>query len=194
IVRTPANPAEERDHALNTLLSNQLVLGQYAAFGTDVKLPLADPKSAASMFTRGKVSDGYPCAPLAVTVAALARNPQDIPGRLCLGDFFRINGLDYLRGEFDPAPRPDELGGAAKGFAGKRNFRSEFYTSIIADPRAGANDKAYALYRAVMCYAPSAVNACGGASVPKSQRKAWFDRLKREYPQSAWAKKLRYYW
>ena len=29
---------------------------------------------------------------------------------------------------------------------------------------------------------------------PKSQRKAWFDQLKRDYPASAWAKKLRYYW
>ena len=45
-----------------------------------------------------------------------------------------------------------------------------------------------------MCYAPSAMNDCGGADVSKSQRKAWFDQLKRDYPQSPWAKKLRYYW
>lgn len=127
-------------------------------------------------------------------MAALANNPQDIPGRLCLGDFFRFHGLDSLHGNYYRNPDRDELGGAATGFSGKRNFRSEFYSSIIADPRAAANDKAYALYRAVMCYAPSGNNDCGGTDVPTSQRKAWFERLKRDYPQSQWAKKLRYYW
>jgi len=194
IVTNKGNTGTERDLALYTLLANQLVMGQYAAFGTDVKLPVADRTTNAAAFTSGKVSDGYPCAALTVTVAALARNPQDVPARLCLGDFFRLHGLDYLHGEYDSPPKPDELGGHAVGFPGKRNFRSGFYTSIIANPAAGANDKAYALYRAVMCYAPSAINDCGGDSVPKSQRKAWFDRLKRDYPQSTWAKKLRYYW
>ncbi|HOB13132.1 MAG TPA: hypothetical protein PKN09_02715 [Novosphingobium sp.] len=194
ITGNKGNAGEERDFALYTLLANELVMGHYAPFGADVKLPVADSKNNAAIFTKGKVSDGYPCAPLAVTVAALAKNPQDVAGRLCLGDFFRMHGLDYLHGEYDVAPKKDELGGYAVGFSGKRNFRSEFYTSIIANPAAGANDKAYALYRAVMCYAPSGINDCGGAEVPKSQRKAWFDRLKRDYPQSQWAKKLRYYW
>lgn len=195
IVRTASNSADERDKALYTLLANQLVRGQYGAFGTDVKLPLAKPTGQAMMFTSGKVSDGgYPCAPLAVTVAALAKNPQDVAGRLCLGDFFRLHGLDYMHGQYDRRPKPDELGGFAAGFTGKRNFRSEFYTAIAADPAAKPADKAYALYRSVMCYAPSAMNDCGGADVPKSQRKAWFDQLKRDYPQSVWAKKLRYFW
>lgn len=195
IVRAPANTPTERDEALYTLLAEQLVRGQYATFGSDVKLPLAKPTGQAMMFTSGKVSDGgYACAPLAVTVAALAKNPQDVAGRLCLGDFFRLHDLDYLHGQYDPRPKPDELGGFAAGFSGKRNFRSEFYTAIIADPTAGAHDKAYALYRSVMCYAPSAMNDCGGADVTKAQRKAWFDQLKRDYPQSQWAKKLRYYW
>jgi hypothetical protein len=195
IVRAPANSATERDEALYTLLSNQLVRGQYAAFGADVKLPLVKDTGAAMIFTSGKVSDGgYPCAPLAVTVAALAKNPQDMAGRLCLSDFFRLHGLDYMHGKYDRRPKPAELGGTAAGFTGKRNFRSEFYTAIIADPKAGANDKAYALYRSVMCYAPSAMNDCGGADVTKAQRKAWYDQLKRDHPQSQWAKKLRYYW
>ncbi|MFN3517076.1 MAG: hypothetical protein ACK4YM_07945 [Novosphingobium sp.] len=194
IVRDPANRATERDLALYTLLANQLVLGRYGDFAGDVKLPAPIAGGAATIFTRGRVSAEYPCAPIAVTAAALAKNPEDIPGRLCLGDFFRLNGLDGLRGPYDPRPGSDELGGVVEGFSGKRNFRSEFYSAIIADPRAGANDKAYALYRAVMCYAPSGLNDCGGAEVPKAQRKAWFERLKRDYPQSRWAKMLRYYW
>lgn len=194
IVQSKASPADERDLALKVLLSGQLVFGRYGDFVADLKLPFAKTDGQAAFFKRGKVSDGYPCAPIAVTAAALARNPQDIPGRLCLGEFFRLHGLDSLHGEYYPNPDKDELGGFATGFSGQRNFRSGFYNSIIADPRAGANDKAYALYRAVMCYAPSGMNDCGGAEVPKSQRKAWFERLKRDYPQSAWAKKLRYYW
>ncbi|MFM5949139.1 MAG: hypothetical protein ACKOPM_07910 [Novosphingobium sp.] len=194
IVTNKGSSAEERDQALYTLLANELVLGQYTAFGADVKLPVADRKSSAALFSGGKNADGYPCAPLAVTVAALAKNPQDVPGRLCLGDFFRIAGLDYLHGKYDNPPQPGELGGHAVGFVGKRNFRDEFYAAIANDPRAAPNDKAYALYRAVMCYAPSGSNDCGGTDVPKSQRKVWFERLKRDYPQSTWAKKLRYYW
>ncbi|HQV04817.1 hypothetical protein [Novosphingobium sp.] len=194
IVTNKAGSAEERDQALYTLLANELVMGQYTAFGTDVKLPVADRKSTAAIFTSGKVSDGYPCAPLAVTASALARNPQDVPGRLCLGDFLRLQGLDYLHGKYDVVPQKNELGGYAVGFPGKRNFRDDFYAAIANDPRAAPNDKAYALYRAVMCYAPSGNNDCGGADVPKSQRKVWFERLKRDYPQSTWAKKLRYYW
>ena len=82
----------------------------------------------------------------------------------------------------------------ANEFAGQPRTRSEIYPAIIADPKAGSPDKAYALYRAVMCYAPSGYNGCGGKDVPKSQRKAWYDQLKRDYPSSPWAKKLRYYW
>lgn len=195
VITNKANSADERDKALYILLANELVLGQYTAFGSDVKLPVAKPDGQGTMFTRGKVSDGgYACAPLATTVSALAASPQEIPGRLCLGEFFRLNGLDYLHGKYDVVPKKDELGGYAVGFPGKRNFRDEFYAAIIADPRAGSGDKAYALYRSVMCYAPSGNNDCGGDDVAKSQRKAWYDQLKRDYPQSAWAKKLRYYW
>lgn len=44
------------------------------------------------------------------------------------------------------------------------------------------DDKAYALFRAVNCYAPSGANACGGKGVDAVVRKAWFQRLKRHYP------------
>jgi hypothetical protein len=54
--------------------------------------------------------------------------------------------------------------------------------------------QSYALYRAVMCYAPSGYNDCGGEDVDKAVRKAWFQQLKRDYPGSVWAKSLKYYW
>jgi hypothetical protein len=185
---------ELRDKAQYTLLTNELIRGDFTAFAADLKLSLAKPDGEANIFSKGKVGDGYPCAPIAVTAAALAKSPQDVPGRLCLGDFMRINGLDYYEGTYWRAPKPDELGGHARGFTTPRQYRSAFYTSVIGNPRAAPNDKAYALYRAVMCYAPSGINDCGGADVPVAQRKAWFTQLKRDYPASQWAKKLRVYW
>ena len=68
------------------------------------------------------------------------------------------------------------------------------YASIIADPAAPAADKAYAYYRAIRCYAPSGNNTCGGEEVDESQRKAWFNTLKRQFPNTKWAKELQYYW
>ena len=37
-------------------------------------------------------------------------------------------------------------------------------------------------------------NECGDADVPQSQRRAWFQQLKRDYGSSSWAQTLRYYW
>ena len=45
-----------------------------------------------------------------------------------------------------------------------------------------------------MCYAPAGNNSCNPTDVPVSQREAWFKRLKRDYPKSKWAIKLKYYW
>ena len=72
--------------------------------------------------------------------------------------------------------------------------RVPIYAAVIGDPRATAEHKAYALFRAINCYAPSGANGCGGADVPESQRQAWFRRLKGEFGGSRWARELRYYW
>ena len=51
-----------------------------------------------------------------------------------------------------------------------------------------------ALNRAVRCFAPAGSSSCGGNDIPVAQRKAWFERLKRDYPQSPWARDLKVYW
>ena len=65
---------------------------------------------------------------------------------------------------------------------------------MIANPKAAKEEKAYALYRAINCYAPSGNNSCGSQEIPLSQRKGWFNTLKRQYGTSQWAKQLKYYW
>ena len=42
----------------------------------------------------------------------------------------------------------------------------------------------YAVHKAWNC----------NADVPESQRRAWFQRLKHDYPSTSWAQTLRYYW
>lgn len=193
IVQQPALDAGERDHALYTLLENELGRGQFAAFVSDTVLPLSGEKPGAAIFTRGKFGDGsYACAPLTTSVRALIANPGDAPALLCLGEFFRLHGIGHMGYVADP-PKSDELGGYARGFAGRLLGRAEFYDKVIASPSARPDDRAYALYRAVICYAPSGSSECG-PEVPKSQRKAWFDQLRSQYPNSPWTKKLKYYW
>ncbi len=199
-------PRHERDLALFTLLHKQLAYGNYAGFVRDSALLSARASSEGGLwdlreqadvpvglFRKATWSDGYPCPALAVTAASLARDPRDVKARLCLGDFYRINGFD----DFGPdgvAPKRDELGGTPTLFPGKATARGEFYAQVVADPKAGAEDKAYALFRAINCYAPSGNNACGNADVPESARRGWFQRLKHDYPSSPWAQKLRVYW
>ena len=72
--------------------------------------------------------------------------------------------------------------------------RAAIYAGIVDDRAAAPNERAYALYRAVRCYAPSGNNSCGGEGVEVPQRRAWFQRLKREFPASPWTKKLNLYW
>jgi hypothetical protein len=180
--------------------------GDYAGYLTDAALVRvgaptegstwnleAQQKIPLGLFRSAAASDGYPCAPLARSVAALAHNPRDAKALLCLGEFYRNNGFDDY-GLYSTGPKSDELGGTATLFPGRVTPRSGLYAAVIADPAAAANEKAYALYRAVYCYAPSGSNSCGGTDAAKSQRQAWFAQLKRDYPGTTWAKTLRYYW
>ena len=204
--KTAQRPRHERDVALFTLLYKQLVRGDYAGFLGDYALMRGDAKAEGGLwnlrqqedvpvglFRAGTWSDGYACPALRTTAQALARNPRDVKARLCLGDFYRLNGFDEY-GTDGSAPKPDELGGTPTRFAGRPVSRAALYTEVIADAAAPAGDKAYALYRAVNCYAPNGNNACGGEDVPQSQRRAWFQRLKADHAASPWAQKLRYYW
>ncbi|MDP3907998.1 hypothetical protein [Novosphingobium sp.] len=201
-----AHPQAERDAALFTLLYKQLTRGDYAGFVANRPLvPVSASKDAGlwnfteqetipvGLFAKGRWSDGYPCQSITVTAQKLAENSQDTAAQLCLGDFLRLNAFDGWN-ELDDSPDKDELGGAARDFAGKPLTREAIYSGIIANRAAPANDRAYALYRMVNCYAPSGYNGCGGTDAEVSQRKAWFTQLKREYPSSPWAKKLRVYW
>jgi hypothetical protein len=199
-------PQHERDAALFTLLYKQLSRGRYSGFASNSALVRPDATADGNMsfengapvmlgvFSKGRTREaGFACPALLTTVMALNTDPRAIRPQLCLGEFWRLNGFDDF-GDLDRAPPTGELGGSISGFPGIPITRSEFYSAAMADPRAAPADKAYALYRAVRCYAPSGNNSCGGAEATKAQRRAWFERLRREFPKSTWAQQLHVYW
>ncbi|MGX5836295.1 hypothetical protein ACWIJ6_19450 [Aeromonas piscicola] len=175
-----------RQRASYTLSYKQLTHGDYQGFLQDVA---GDPPAAPFNW---QGSQGYQCPALTEVVTTLARTPNAPRALNCLGEFFLAQGLDW-----DPLlhrPGADTLAGSQDLFAGKRSSRLDWYQQVIANPKAAKEDKAYALYRAINCYAPSGSNGCGSQQVPVNQRKAWFNTLKQQHGTSQWAKQLKYYW
>ena len=215
LLRTQAAKAaakQEREVALYTLLYKEITRGFYRDFLADQALipagtrPKPQDDYTAPVYTNIAIfkwagaKDGFACPSLATLATALAGAPKDAPSLLCLGEFARLNGFDEgsswpdLPASLDKPPPKDELGGTPSLFPGKPFSRLEIYKSVIADPAAAPTSKAYALYRAVYCYGPSGYNSCGGTEVPIATRKGWFNQLKKTYPTSPWATKLKYYW
>jgi hypothetical protein len=202
--RDPAVPEHEREMALFTLLYKEVTRGYYNDFLADIAgvpanapveggiVPGGDVPPPLGVFTQTKTQSDIDCPPLRTTVGTLARNSSSPRARLCVAEFARVNNMDAE--PVDIQPPKDQLGGTASLFPGKPYARAATYQAIIADARAPAADKAYALFRAINCYAPAGKNQCGGADVPLAQRKAWYVRLKQDYPSSPWAKELRYWW
>lgn len=175
-----------RQRASYTLSYKQLTHGDYQDFLQD----RAGSPATAPFDWQG--SQDYQCPALTEVVTTLARTPNAPRALNCLGEFFLAQGLDW-----DPLlsrPGADTLAGSPELFAGKQRSRLDWYQKVIANPKAAKEDKAYALYRAINCYAPSGSNGCGSQQVPVNQRKAWFNTLKQQYGTSQWAKQLKYYW
>jgi hypothetical protein len=202
VINGPNN--EERTIALHTLLTKDLNRADYKSWLEDKKLsshiarPVID-KSFADVDLTVFNWDGaqaeaeYQCAALAKTVSVLAQKPQDGHALNCLGEFFRTTQLSvnvWQESEGNGALSeavPDEPENGLPD-------RQRYYIQVISDSKAEPEDKSFALFRAVMCYAPSGYNDCGGKEVDKAQRKAWFTQLKKQYPGSPWAQQLKYYW
>lgn len=198
-------PEHERGVALFALLYKEATRGSHRDFGNDLRLiPATAPSDAnvydipgaehlpTALFTKGTKLGDYGCPAPPETQRRLVAAPDDAKARICVGEFVRANGFDGFF--LDHQPSADKLGGTPTLFAGGPYSRLDTYQAVIASPKASSDDKAYALFRAVNCYAPNGYNDCGGKGVEVETRKAWFQRLKRDYPKSSWAQELRYYW
>lgn len=94
----------------------------------------------------------------------------------------------------DSQPEANELGGTPSGFKGEVYSRLDGYRQVMDNAKAPREDKAYALFRAINCFAPAGYNTCGQQDIPQAERKQWFRTLKSTYADSSWAKELKYYW
>ncbi|MCV4344067.1 tol-pal system YbgF family protein [Pseudomonas capsici] len=206
---TQGPDATERNTALFVLLYKDLLRSRYADFAEDFKrLPttLPDEKLGYSLgyvYEKGpelalfhwqgdKAQSGYTCPSIAQTAATLQADNKSPQGLNCLGEFMLRNQLDSM--PLDQKRHADSLGGTAPGFAGEVFSRLEGYKQVIANSKAPRDDKAYALFRAINCYAPSGYNSCNGKDVAPAVRKAWFKQLKGEFADTRWSKSLQYYW
>lgn len=210
-------PAHERAVALYVLLFKELTRGRYQAFLDDSRLlPAKTPtdnvydKLAIGSDTApalgdfswagAKPGDDFACPSIQAIATALVRNPHAERSLICLGEFIRAENYEnFLRGDAPvtapgtPAP-PVELASSKTLFPGIGVSRLDIYKAIIADPKAETDVRAYALYRAVNCWAPSGSNGCDSSDAPKSQRKQWFEELRTKYRDTRWAGMLKYYW
>ncbi|KMT54841.1 hypothetical protein [Pseudomonas fildesensis] len=199
----------ERQTAQFVLLYKDLLRGQFATFADDLKqLPASAPEDklgtslgyvySASQtlklfqWSGDKAESGYACPTIAQTAATLqtdAKNPQALN---CFGEFILRNGLDGM--PLEQARAAGSLGSTPSGFKGESFSRLDGYQQVIGNPKAPKTDKAYALFRAINCYAPAGYNSCGGADVTPAARKAWFRQLKTGFGDTQWGKSLQYYW
>ena len=195
---------EERTIALHTLLVRDLTEHRFDDWLNDRKLASAiTPPVIGEAFDDVNLSifdwngdsaeSGYTCRSLNETVTVLSKQAHDAHALNCLGEFFRTTQthVDLWKN----SSGNDVLESA---ISRKKPFgqfdRQSYYQQVITSPKAEVEDKSFALYRAIMCYAPSGSNECGGEEVDKLQRKGWFTQLKTQYPGSPWAQKLKYYW
>ena len=206
---TQASDPLERETAQFVLLYKNLLRGQFASFAEDLKqLPTPAPEDklgtslgyvySASQTLRlfqwngDKAESGYACPSIAQTAATLqadAKNPQ---GLNCLGEFILRNNLDGM--PLEQARAAGSLGSSTSDFKGETFSRLDGYKQVIGDAKAPKNDKAYALFRAINCYAPAGYNSCGGQDVTPAVRKAWFRQLKSSFADTQWGKSAQYYW
>lgn len=201
--------ATERDSALFVLLYKELLRGQYPEFSEDIKQLPAEPSAeklgvslgylygsgkALTMFRwqGDKAEASYSCPTIAETAAALQADGNSPKGLNCLGEFILRNSLDDA--PLEAKPYPAELGATPSAFKGEIYSRHEGYRQVIANINAPKEDRAYALFRAINCYAPSGNNSCGGKDVDPAARKAWFRQLKSGFADTQWGKSLQYYW
>lgn len=182
-------PLDERKAAAAQLLRKNLTRARYADFLAD--LPLADALGPNDFSAPSRAVDNgaYDCPSLPDAVRILEARPTSAQHLNCLGDYFR----EYSDHGYE-APRADLLGGSPDRFGGRDRSSLDLYRQVMADTSAADNDRAYALYRALRCFATSGSNHCDTQDVAKAQRKRWYTQLKTRFGKTSWAQAQRVYW
>jgi hypothetical protein len=203
IIQSNDSTLDQKQAATYTLLSKSLVhqnfdlfkqsfafmpknAVQYKGYNSDNEQLKNKPDFSNFIWNGANITPQLKCSNLETLVNQLAQTPKDPLLNVCLGEYFRseqgysVQQLAYAEQQ-------------QSSFSGKIFSRGQVYKDIL---KSSSKDDlhAYALYRSIQCYAPSGINDCGDAGVSKPVRKQWYDQIKRDYPNSTWAKSLKYYW
>ncbi|GAA5099258.1 hypothetical protein [Wohlfahrtiimonas larvae] len=129
----------------------------------------------------------YQCGTPMDVMQQLASNPNDSHNQMCYS--FMVERMpaytvlgDHQFTHLKPSNWAEQI---------VTNYDS--YRKVIDNPKANKDDRALALYHGINCY-NRGINRCDDKEIPKSERKRWFDTLKREHSDSQWAKQQKYYW
>lgn len=149
------------------------------------------------------ISSNINCQDLTTTVIHLKQDPLDRLQNICLAEFIRDSDMVYHLNDYDKDYhvsteaysnyRYPYLGDIPSRFNGRKLNRLDMYKSIFATNKKDELS-AYALHRALGCFASSGNNHCSDEEVDISVRKAWFKRLKSNFKNTSWAQNQKYYW
>lgn len=201
IIQSSTSTQNQKNTAIYTILSKSLDAQNFVLFNQNVQyLPKntaqyksyesndalkEQPPFADFIWQGSNITPQLKCPDLITLSKQLAQSPKNALLNVCLGEYMRHSRY----GDYYYSWHNDEQ----NQFKGTPFARGTVYKKIIKNEPNG-DLKAYALYRSVMCYSPNWTNDCGDIEVSKNTRKQWFDQLKRDYPNSNWAKSLKYYW
>ncbi len=192
-IKDPKENTDVIDAALYTLLYKELTGSKHQAFQTDLALMQPHPSKFLAPFVDSGESKNseYRCPSLREVASTLQHDGSDARSLNCVGELVRLHGVHFGQ---DTAPPKTDLGGSDSSFPVTNYSRMDGYLQVIANKQAPGDARAYALFRAVNCYAPSGYTECGKQDIPQSTRKQWFQMLHKEYPGSTWAKSSKFYW
>jgi hypothetical protein len=192
-IKDPKENAEVIDAALYALLYKELTGGKYQSFEADLALiePHLSEFLAPFVDSGASKSSEYRCPSLREVASTLQHDGSDARSLNCVGELVRLHGVHFGQ---DTVPPETDLGSSDSLFPVTNYSRMDSYLQVIANKQAPGDARAYALFRAVNCYAPSGYNECGKQDIPQSTRKQWFQMLHKEYPGSTWAKSSKFYW
>lgn len=203
IIQSDQSNINQKQAAIYTLLSKSLVhqqfelfkqsyafmpknAMQYQGYNSDNEQLKNKPDFSNFIWNGANITPQLKCSNLETLVNQLAQTPKDPLLNVCLGEYFRSEqGYSLQQLSYNEKQ--------TSNFSGKIFARGQIYQDLIKSS-SKSDLQAYALYRAIQCYAPSGINDCGGNEVNKSVRKQWFDKIKTDYPNTNWAKSLKYYW
>ncbi|KKW79820.1 hypothetical protein AAV96_07020 [Acinetobacter sp. AG1] len=203
LIQSDQSNIDQKQAAIYTLLSKSLVhqqfelfkqsyafmpknAMQYKGYNSDNEQLKNKPDFSNFIWNGANITPQLKCSNLETLVNQLAQTPKDPLLNVCLGEYFRSEqGYSLQQLSYNEKQ--------TSNFSGKIFARGQIYQDLIKSS-SKSDLQAYALYRAIQCYAPSGINDCGGNEINKSVRKQWFDQIKTDYPNTSWAKSLKYYW